>query len=106
MTAAGDLNRRLTLEAPLEVDDGAGGVTVSYQAVAILWAQLTPISARGAVDADRLAATVTHRIVMRRRADVTARHRLRDGATIYRIVALRESADRRFLLIDGEQHRD
>ena len=106
MTGAGDLNRRLVLEAPVESADGAGGVTVTYQTVTTLWAQVTPASARGAVDADRLAATVTHRIVLRLRSDVTTRHRFKDGAAIYRIAALRESADRRFLLIDAEQRRD
>jgi hypothetical protein len=29
VTGAGDLNRRLVLEAPVETDDGAGGVTVA-----------------------------------------------------------------------------
>ena len=30
MTAIGELNRRLVLQAPVESDDGAGGVTRSY----------------------------------------------------------------------------
>ena len=105
MTQAADLNRRLSLEAPVDSDDGAGGVSVTYQAVTTLWAQVTPVSARGAVDADRLAATVTHRIAIRARDDVTTRHRFQAGGAIYRIVALRESADRRFVLIDAEQRR-
>jgi head-tail adaptor len=44
-----------------------------------------------------------HRIVIRARGGVTTRNRLRDGARIFRIVAVRESADRRFLEIDAEE---
>jgi SPP1 family predicted phage head-tail adaptor len=106
VTQAGDLNRRLVLEAPIETDDSAGGVTVTYQTVTTLWANVTPVSARGDVVADRAGAAVTHRIMLRARNDVTTRHRFQDGSAVYRIAALRESADRRFLLIDAEQRRD
>jgi SPP1 family predicted phage head-tail adaptor len=102
MTAPGELNRRLVLEAPVETADGAGGVTRSYAAVMTLWANVEPVSARGAVVADAPGATVTHRIVTRRRAAVTTRHRFVEGTTIYRIVTLREDATRRFLVIGAE----
>lgn len=106
MTDAGDLNRRLVLEAPVETDDGAGGVTVTYQTVTTLWAQVTPVSARGEIVGDRAGTTVTHRIALRARNDVTTRHRFQDGSAVYRILALRQSADRRFLLIDAVERRD
>ena len=106
MTAPGELNRRLVLEAPVESADGAGGVTRSYAAVMTLWASVEPVSARAAVVADAPGATVTHRIVMRRRAAVTTRHRFVDGATVYRIVSLRDDATRRFFVIGAEQRKD
>jgi SPP1 family predicted phage head-tail adaptor len=106
VTAAGDLDRRLVLEAPVDTGDGAGGVTVMYETVTTLWAQVTPVAARGEVVADRAGATVTHRITLRARSDVTTRHRFRDGDAVYRIAALRRSADRRFLLIDAAAWRD
>ena len=102
----GELNRRLVLEAPVESADGAGGVARSYEAVMTLWASVEPVSARGVVVADAPGATVTHRIVMRRRAAVTTRHRFVEGTTIYRIVTLREDATRRFLVIGAEQRAD
>lgn len=106
MTRAGELNRRLTLEAPVENDDGAGGVTRSHQAVTTLWAQVTPVSAHGDVAADSLGAALRFRIVVRKRDDVTTRHRFVEGAHIYRIIAVRESADRRFLEIEAEVRAD
>lgn len=45
MSDPGRLNRRLVLEAPVETDDGAGGVTRGFAAVATLWASVVPISA-------------------------------------------------------------
>ena len=105
MTDPGQLNRRLVLEASTDVDDGAGGVTRSFAAVATLWAQVMPVAARGEVAADALGASVTHRIAIRYNADITLRHRFRDGARIFRIVAIRER-ERRFLDIDAEERTD
>ena len=47
-----------------------------------------------------------YRIVIRARPDVTTRHRFQDGVRIYRILALRQSADRRFLEIEAEERED
>ena len=106
VTEIGDLNRRLVLQAPSESDDGAGGVTRSYATVTTLWAWVAPQPMRADVSADSLGAALRYRIVIRYRADVTTRHRFQDGAVIYRIVAARASADRRFLEIDAEIRED
>jgi SPP1 family predicted phage head-tail adaptor len=105
MINPGQLNRRLALEAPVETPDGAGGVTRSYVTVATLWAAVEPAGAREGVFAERLGATVTHRIVLRFSADITLAHRLRDGARVYRIVTVRERA-RRWLEIEAEERTD
>ncbi|HJS60688.1 MAG TPA: phage head closure protein [Pseudolabrys sp.] len=102
----GALNRRLVLEAPAETGDGAGGVVRTYETLTTLWAQVTPVSARSDIAADNLGAALLHRIVIRTRDGISTRHRLREGARVYRIVALRESAGRRFLEIDAEERED
>ena len=102
----GALNRRLVLEAPTETGDGAGGVVRTYEAVATLWAQVTAASARSDIAADSLGAVLRHRIVIRARGGIGTRHRLRDGAHVYRIVAVRESDGRRFLEIEAEERED
>ena len=101
----GTLKRRLTLEAPAESADGSGGVTRSFAEVATLWASVEPVAARADVEAAAQGANVTHLIRIRRNADVTLRHRFRDGERIYRLVALRERAQR-FLDIDAELRVD
>ena len=107
MIDPGELNRRLVLEAPVETADGAGGVTRSYATVTTLRAAVRPASARGDVVAAAAGATVTHRIVVRARTDLTTRHRLRDGTRIFRIVALRDQ-DRtgRFTELAAEERID
>lgn len=102
----GALDRRLILQAPSEIDDGAGGVTRGYAAATTLWASVTPLSMRGDSEAERVGAVLRFRIVIRFRSDVTTRHRLIDGTHIYRIVAVRENGRRRFIEIDAEERQD
>jgi SPP1 family predicted phage head-tail adaptor len=104
MTEIGELNRRLTLQAPVEAADGAGGSTRSYADVTTLWAKVEPLAARFDIIGAGAGATVTHRITIRRGPDVTTRHRLLEGARTYRVVAVRdEDASRRFRVIHAEE---
>jgi head-tail adaptor len=106
MTNIGDLSRRLVLEAPAESDDGEGGVIRLYDVVTVLWGQVTPLAAGADITAGSLGAALRFRIVIRARDDITTQHRLLDGAHVYRVVAARPSADRRFLEIDAEERQD
>ena len=106
MTAPGELDRRLVLQEPVETADGAGGVTRGYARAMTLWAKVEPVSARGVTVADAPGATVTHRIIVRRRSALTTRHRFVEGTTIYRIVTVRNDATRRFLVIGAEVRAD
>ena len=90
----------------METGDGAGGVTRGYADETTLWAQVTPVAAHSDIAADSLGAVIRFRIVIRARGGISPRHRFREGARVYRIVAVRESTDRRFLEIDGEARED
>ncbi len=101
MIDPGRLKTRLVIEAPVECDDGQGGVTRSYGAVATVWAAVLPARMTRAVEAEADGALVHLRIVLRSGVALTLRHRFLDGAKIYRITALREIDDRRFIEIDA-----
>jgi SPP1 family predicted phage head-tail adaptor len=104
MSNPGLLRHRLVLEAPVESADGAGGLVRSYSTAATLWAEVTPVSAARALEAERLGARITHRIAIRFSGDITTRHRFRDGERIFRIVSLRDRDGRkRFLTIEAEE---
>jgi SPP1 family predicted phage head-tail adaptor len=106
MISAGELKHRLVLEAPVETPDGSGGVSRSYAPVATVWAALTATGDRADTSAGALGAVVTHRIVIRVGPEVTVRHRLRLGARIFRIVAVRADGDGQFLTIHAEERMD
>jgi head-tail adaptor len=105
MIDPGRLKTRLTVQAPVETDDGQGGVVRSYTTLTTAWAQVTPLALRGGsagVEADAEGATVKYRIVLRSNFVLTLQHRLVDGARIYRIAAIRDADDRRFIAVDAE----
>ncbi|WPO39007.1 head-tail adaptor protein [Tardiphaga sp. 42S5] len=106
MIDPGRLKTRLVIEAPIEADDGQGGVTRNYSAVATVWAAVLPARMTHAVEADADGALVHLRIILRSGFALTLRHRFIDAAKIYRITALREIDERRFVEIDAEWRID
>jgi head-tail adaptor len=101
----GRLKTRLQIQAPVETDDGQGGVARSYTTQATAWAELTPFSSRGSganVEADAEGATMKYRILLRSNFILTLQHRLVDGARVFRIAAIRDADDRRFIAVDAE----
>ena len=102
MTDPGQLKTRLVVQQPIETPDDQGGVVRSWTTFATVWAQVTPLAAHRDVEADADGVTQTYRIVLRSHLSLTLQHRFSDGARIYRIVAIREREDRRFIEIDAD----
>ena len=102
MIDAGALKTRLTLEAPVETDDGQGGVARSYATFAKVWAQVTPLGGRHDVTADGDGAAMRYRIVVRCGYVLTLQHRFVDGSRIYRILSFHPRDNGRFIEIDAE----
>jgi len=106
MSIAGQLRTRLVLEEPLDVPDGQGGVTRSFQTLAMLWASLEAASGQSALDRDALGARITHRIIVRTGIDLSVRHRLRLGERIFTIEAFRARRDGALIDIDAVEIAD
>ena len=105
MIDPGRLKTRLQVQSPVETDDGQGGVARAFATVAAVWAAVTPVVARATGDAPEAGAegaTARYRIVLRSNFSLTLQHRLVDGARIYRIAAIRDHDDRRFIAVDAE----
>jgi SPP1 family predicted phage head-tail adaptor len=105
MIDPGKLKTRLQIQAPVETDDGQGGVVRSYTTLTTAWAEVTPLSSRGAAanfEADASGASVKYRIVLRSNFILNLQHRLVDGARIFRISAIRDAGGRRFIAVDAE----
>ncbi|MGB8817629.1 MAG: phage head closure protein [Rhizobiaceae bacterium] len=100
----GQLRTQLTLEQPVETQDGQGGLTLTWNTLATVWALVEPMAGRGAVFAERADVLSTHRIWLRHRGDVNRGMRLGNNGRIYRIDTV-EDADgsRRYLVIKATE---
>lgn len=88
------LSRRLVLEAPERVADGAGGYAETWVALGRVWADVAPRGAGQEVDA--IAARMDIRIVVRAAplgapSRPTPTMRFREGARVFRIEAVTEA---------------
>jgi SPP1 family predicted phage head-tail adaptor len=106
MSAAriGALRRRLVLQTAVDTTDDTGAIARAFIDGEPVWAQVQPLGATRDLAAGKDAARVTHRVVLRWRADITAsmRFRLDD-----RILAIRSLIDvneeRRWLMCVCEE---
>ena len=89
---SGDLRQRVILEARDETSDGQGGLVLSeWRYVGAAWAEIRAVSTKERLQAAGELATVTHRVRLRWRSDITARMR----------VTLDESGRLRTFLLEG-----
>lgn len=97
------LNRRLTLEAPEHLSDGAGGFNQNWTPLGILWAELTARAGREGEQSGAAVSSVSYKVVVRATPlgsvqRPTSKHRFRDGSRIFRIQAVAETdAEGRYL---------
>ena len=89
------LRHRMTLETPQRTDDGGGGAVVTWQPVAVVWAGLMALRGNEALRYDRLTGTVTHRIIIRYRSDVTPEMRFTRAGRAFDIRAVLDMEGRR-----------
>lgn len=84
----GHLRHRVTLQKPVRLPDGGGGFTEGWQDLEIapeVYASIVPLSGHEQLRFHQLETTVTHRITIRYRTDVTPGMRIVKGAVIYDI---------------------
>lgn len=103
MTGPVRLTRRLVLEAPVRLPDGAGGFAVAWSPVGTLWAEVTARTEREDLIAGAERPRVRYRVVVRGAPVGTPRRptpeqRLRDGGRVFSILAVAErDAEGRYL---------
>lgn len=90
------LNRKLTLEAPQRVADGAGGFVTTWVALGDLWAEIKAGTGREKAAEFMTVASIPFRITVRAAEDgaasrPTADQRFRAGNRIFRILAVTEA---------------
>ncbi|AYD00231.1 head-tail adaptor protein [Neorhizobium sp. NCHU2750] len=81
----GQMTARLTLEDQLAEPDGQGGATLAWTEIAALWAKVEPVSSLVVDRAGGEIGTITHRIWVAFRSDITAGRRFRKGARLFAV---------------------
>ena len=101
-----DLNKRLTLEAPVGGTSDGGSAIISWQLVGMVWAALRPTAARETVTSEGQSLHTTHEIWLRFRPDLTGAMRFRLGLRVFAIQAIRDPDERqRWLLCQTDERR-
>lgn len=87
---AGQLNRRITLQAPVTGQDEYGQPLTGWTDVATVWASITDMTGREYIAAAAVQASVQTRITIRYRAGIVAAMRVLHGADVYNVEAVLE----------------
>ena len=95
----GHLRHRLLIEIPHDEPDGAGGLIRTYNASSYVWGAIIPMSGQAEFIIDRRNMTITHKIMLRWRDDLTQNIRLRLQNRCFLIQALWDQDERRRFLI-------
>lgn len=93
--SAPNLNRRLVLERPVAVADGAGGFTETWAVAGVLWAEVRAGVGRDAAGEEITLASTGYRVTVRgaavgAAARPVAGNRLRDGTRVFTVLAVAE----------------
>ena len=99
----GRLRHRLMLETPVDMPDGAGGVSRSWTDAGAVWAAVEPVAAEPHSATERFGQPVTHRITFRRRPGLSTRHRFRRGTRTFELRSFHETGDGGFLVALAEE---
>jgi SPP1 family predicted phage head-tail adaptor len=88
------LRHRLTLQQEVKTADGAGGCMRSWQDVADLWAEISPLKYRAGIGSERLVAgqiqsEISHEVTLRYRAGISTSMRLLFGNRAFNIRSIR-----------------
>ena len=95
--AAGQLDRRVTLLAPVYADEFQDEIT-GWQPVTDVWAAIAPALGAEDNEAGRTVAVKTIPVVIRYRTDIDERWRIQDGPHTYGIDAIADPLRRRAAL--------
>lgn len=103
------LNRKLVLEMPARVPDGAGGFAESWIPLGTLWADVVARTGREAAGTAAPLSRVSYKIIVRAapvssQARPQSNQRFREGERLFRILAVAEDdADGRYLMCTAQE---
>ena len=98
---AGRFNRQLTIENEIEIADGCGGYVSRYEAQDAIWAHICPLRSSTSTRADNSVSEVSHRMMVRFRANISTATRFVTGSRRFEVLTVRDPDEtRRYLECD------
>lgn len=90
-----NLTRALVLETPQETADGMGGITLTWNAIGTLWAEVLAGTGRDTAGEEVVLSTISYRITVRGAPQGASSRpmigqRFRDGLRVFHILAVTE----------------
>ncbi len=86
----GQLTHKMAVETPVLSPDGGGGFTVAWDTLDDVYAALTDLGGQEMLQDAQITPSQPCRIVIHYRNDMDSKMRLREGASVYNIVSLRD----------------
>lgn len=102
--STGELRRHITILAWRDLPDAGTGLTASYTPVDTAWAKIEPVGGAVYLGSLQIGSTITHRITMRHRADLTAQHVIEECGRRYLVRRVADlGGERRFTVAECEE---
>lgn len=103
--AIGNLRHRITFQNLILAPDGQGGSSESWADFATVWAELTPVTSKERLYAQRIEAIGTHRIVIRYLDGISPTMRITFMGRVFQIKGIDKVDERRFWMkLDVEEN--
>lgn len=99
----GEMREKVTIQAESRAADTIGGAALDWTEVATVWANVVPSSGGEFVRSEELSATVTHRVTVRFRDDLTAANRLVWRGVPLQIRSVLPDRWRRYMVLECEE---
>lgn len=91
----GKLRHRVELQGVKRVKNGYMADTDNWTTFATQWASIEPLQGTQALIAQQIEAEMTHRVVIRYNANMTADCRVKQNSRIFTIISVRDIDERR-----------
>lgn len=104
MTRIGEMDKKVTIQAPTETDDGGGQYVPSWSTFATVWARIADPSPYQIVSAEKVGQRITHTITIWYLSGVTQAMRIKYGSRYLYIQTVNNVDEAsEFLLITAEE---
>lgn len=98
------MRHRVTIESPTATVDTGGGSSVSWSTLKEVFADIQPTSTSFRFKNEQEGEVVTHKVIMRYRADIGTNYRIKFGTRIFNILGIINSDERnKFLELNCQE---